>query len=56
MHTKNLAILPIEELTLIKGGRWIYDSMLDEWFWVETEDLDTKKTNSDLSFKGSLCH
>ena len=43
MCTKNLEILPLEELALIKGGIWVYDSETDEWYWIEPNDLDIEK-------------
>lgn len=43
MCTKNLEILPMEELALIKGGIWVYDSNTGEWYWTEPNDLDIEK-------------
>lgn len=46
MCTKNLEILPLEELALIKGGIWVYDSEANEWYWYEPNDLDIEGTTT----------
>lgn len=32
---ENVEVLKKEDLAAIKGGTWIYDEELDEWFWVD---------------------
>lgn len=43
MSTKNLEIIPQEELRFIKGGHWVYDSNTGEWYWTEPNDLVPNK-------------
>lgn len=32
---ENVDVLKKEDLAAIKGGTWIYDEALDQWFWVD---------------------
>lgn len=32
---KTSDLLSKEELSAIKGGRWVYDEETDEWYWIE---------------------